>query len=181
MLLQFCIFCPWCDPVMGGSPPGSAGVPPAPSLAQPGPSPPLGSTGNGALPLLRPGPCAMALLRLGRCCSRPQGGCLQHRTEAQRQPKGQHAGGTPALPGVSSRRCGGECLAGDFSESRPAPFGKLPFARKSSPRPSRRGGSSESETSFVSGKRCGLALLGRWLHAAAYCESQGGASLGWLA
>ena len=26
-------------------------------------------------------------------------GCLQHRTEAQRQPKGQGAGGTPALPG----------------------------------------------------------------------------------
>ena len=45
------------------------------------PSPPLGSTGNGAMALLRPG---------------PQGGCLP---EAQRQPKGQHAGGTPALPG----------------------------------------------------------------------------------
>ena len=41
----------------------------------------------------------MALLRPGRCGSRRQGGCLQHRTEAQRQPKGQHAGGTPALPG----------------------------------------------------------------------------------
>ena len=42
---------------------------------------------------------AMALLRLGRCGSRPQGGCLQHRAEAQRRPKGQDAGGTPALPG----------------------------------------------------------------------------------
>ena len=41
----------------------------------------------------------MALLRPGRCCSRRQGGCLQHRTEAQRRPKGQDAGGTPALPG----------------------------------------------------------------------------------
>ena len=41
----------------------------------------------------------MALLRPGRCGSRRQGGCLRHRTEAQRQPKGQHAGGTPALPG----------------------------------------------------------------------------------
>ena len=69
--------------------PGSAGVPPAPSLAQPGPSSPLGSTGNGTMALLRP----------GRCCSRRQGGCLQHRTEAQRRPKGQDAGGTPALPG----------------------------------------------------------------------------------
>ena len=111
--------------------------------------------------------------------------------------------GRPRSQAMPSRRCGGECLAGDFSESRPAPFGKLSFARKSSPRPSRRGGSSESETGFVSGKssprpsrrggssesetgfvsgkRCGLALLGRWLHAAAYCESQGMASLGWLA
>ena len=70
-------------------PPGSAGVPPAPSLAQPRPSPPLGSNGNGAMALLRP----------GRCGSRRKGGCLQHCTEAQRQPKGQHAGGTPALPG----------------------------------------------------------------------------------
>ena len=45
----------------------------------------------------------------------------------ERQPKGQHAGGTPALPGVSSRWCGGGYPGGDFSESRPAPFGKLPF------------------------------------------------------
>ena len=43
---------------------------------------------------------AMAFLRPGRCCSRRQGGCLQHRTEAQRRPKGQDAGGTPALPGL---------------------------------------------------------------------------------
>ena len=41
----------------------------------------------------------MALLRPGRCCSRPQGGCLKHRTGAQRRPKGEDAGGTPALPG----------------------------------------------------------------------------------
>ena len=70
-------------------PPGSAGVPPAQGLARPWPSPPLGSTGNGAMALLRP----------GRCGSRRKGGCLQHCTEAQRQPMGQHAGGTPALPG----------------------------------------------------------------------------------
>ena len=83
----------WCDPVMGGSPPGSAGVPPAQILSQLRPSPPPESTGSGALPLLRPGPCG----------SRRQGGRLQHRRETERQPKGQHAGGTPALPGVSSR------------------------------------------------------------------------------
>ena len=45
----------------------------------------------------------MALLRPGRWGSRPQGGCLQHRTEAQRRPKGQDAGGTPALPGDPGR------------------------------------------------------------------------------
>ena len=83
----------WCDPVMGGSPPGSAGVPPAQSLPQPRRSPPPESTGSGALPLLRPGPCG----------SRRQGGRLQHRRETERQPKGQHAGGTPALPGGASR------------------------------------------------------------------------------
>ncbi len=53
------------------------------------PSPPPESTGSGALPLLRPGPC-------GSC---RQGGRLQPRRETERQPKGQHAGGTPALPG----------------------------------------------------------------------------------
>ena len=71
----------------------SAGVPPAQILPQLRPSPPPESTGSGALPLLRPGPCG----------SRRQGGRLQHRRETERQPKGQHAGGTPALPGVSSR------------------------------------------------------------------------------
>ena len=76
-------------PVMGGSPPGSAGVPPAQILPQLRPSPPPESTGSGALPLLRPGPCG----------SRRQGGRLQHRRETERQPKGQHAGGTPALRG----------------------------------------------------------------------------------
>ena len=83
------IFYPWCDEVMGGSPPGSAGVPPAQILPQLHPSPPPESTGSGTLPLLRPGPCG----------SRRQGGRLQHRRETERQPKGQHAGGTPALPG----------------------------------------------------------------------------------
>ena len=83
----------WRDPVMGGSPPGSAGVPPAQILPQLRPSPPPETTGSGALPLLRPGPCG----------SRRQGGRLQHRRETERQPKGQHAGGTPALPGGASR------------------------------------------------------------------------------
>ena len=120
---------------MGGSPPGSAGVPPAQILSQLRPSPPPESTGSGALPLLRPGPCG----------SRRQGGRLQHRRETERQPKGEHAGGTPALPGVSSRWRGGGYPAGDFSESRPVPFGKLPFACEPGARPPRLGRSIEKD------------------------------------
>ena len=43
--------------------------------------------------------------------------------------------GRPRSQAMPSRRCGGECPAGDFSESRRAPFGKLPFAREPGPRP----------------------------------------------
>ena len=71
----------WCDPVMGGSPPGSAGVPPAQILPQLRPSPPSESTGP----------------------------------------------------------------AGDFSESRPVPFGKLPFACEPGARPPRLGRSIEKD------------------------------------
>ena len=60
--------------------------------------PPLGSTGNGAMALLRPGRC-------GYC---RRSGCLQSRAEAQRPPKGQHAGGTPALPGAITPPLEGE-------------------------------------------------------------------------
>ena len=55
----------------------------------------------------------MALLRPGRCCSRRQDGCLQHRTGAQRRPKGR-AGRTPALPGDKEQDAGGTpALPGD--------------------------------------------------------------------
>ena len=94
----------------------------------------------------------MALLRPGRCRSRRQGGCLQHRRETQRRPKGQHAGGTPALPGDA-------LPAGDFSESRPAPLGKLPFARRPRPCPEPRG-SFESETTDHGGLSGGRTLWG---------------------
>ena len=43
--------------------------------------------------------------------------------------------GRPRSQAMPSRRCRGGCLAGDFSESRRAPFGKLPFAREPHPRP----------------------------------------------
>ena len=46
----------------------------------------------------------------------PRRGWRQHRTEALRRPKAQHAGGTPALPGVAFPEAGRGCLAGNFSE-----------------------------------------------------------------
>ena len=45
--------------------------------------------------------------------------------------------GRPRSQGMPSRRCGGGCLAGDFSECRRAPFGKLPFAPPADPPPCR--------------------------------------------
>ena len=83
---------PLLRPRHGMKPPGSAGVPPAQVLAQPRPSAPPGSTGNGARTLLRPSPCR----------SRRQGGRAPHRRETERHATGQHAGGTPALPGGAS-------------------------------------------------------------------------------
>ena len=53
--------------------------------------------------------------------------------------------GRPRSQAMPSRRCRGGYPAGDFSECRPAPFGKLPFAREPCPRPPRRGGSFESD------------------------------------
>ncbi len=53
--------------------------------------------------------------------------------------------GRPRSRGVSSRWRGGGYPAGDFSESRPVPFGKLPFACEPGPRPPRRGRSIEKD------------------------------------
>ena len=103
------ILCPWGDDVMVMTASWERGRPARtkPGTASQPASPPLGSTGTGATALLRP----------GRCCSRRQGGCLQHRTEAQRQPKGQYAGGTPALPGDKEQNAGGTpALPGDKAQ-----------------------------------------------------------------
>ena len=54
----------------------------------------------GHLPHLdQPGPAPRLSFGLADAVPAHRGGCLQHRTEAQRRPKGQDAGGTPALPG----------------------------------------------------------------------------------
>ena len=59
-----------------------------------------------------------------------QCGRVPQRRETERQPKGQHAGGTPALPGgvVPMVQWGGYPV-GQFSESRPAPFWEAPITR----------------------------------------------------
>ena len=121
----------------------------------------------------------MALLRPGRCGSRRQGGCLQHRTEAQRRPKGQHAGGTPALPGNHSplegesqklsRQAKADAVGGVWratsqkADLRPLGNSRLPASRA----PALAGGSFESETGFVSDKWSvpgAGKLLKTWLH-----------------
>ena len=79
----------------GRKPTRERGRPARTTLAKPRPSPRPGSTGKDARALLGPGPCR----------SRRQGGGVRHRRETERQPKGEGAGGTPALPGgpLSSR------------------------------------------------------------------------------
>ena len=119
-------------------PPGSAGVPPAQFLAQPRPYPPPRSTGKDAMPLPRPGH-AVSAGRVTGC--RIAGKLSGNRRERMRA-------GRPRSRGVSSRWCGGGCLAGDFSESRTASVGKLPFAPEPGPRPPRLGRSIEKDHPF---------------------------------
>ncbi len=140
MLLQFCalgVTMSWDEGFLGAraSRPHQAwhSLGHLPHLHQPGTAPWLSFGLADAVPADRVAACGIALKLSGGQRDRMRAG----------RPRSQ------ALP---SRRCGGECLAGDFSESRRAPFGKLPFARESSPRPPRRGGSYESETGFVSDK-----------------------------
>ena len=64
------------------------GRPARTTLAQPHPTPPPGSTGNGARTLLRPSPCL---------CRR-QGDRAPHHGETERPPNPENAGETPALP-----------------------------------------------------------------------------------
>ena len=73
----------------GMQPTRERGRPARTTPARPRPTPPPGSTGNGAGAPLRPGPCG----------SRRQGGRVPHRGETERHATVVHAGGTPALPG----------------------------------------------------------------------------------
>ena len=87
-----------------------------PDLNQPGMAPWLSFGLAAAVPAHRVAACSIALMLSGGQRNRMRAG----------RPRSQ------VMP---SRRCGGGCLAGDFSESRPAPFGKLPFAREPCPCP----------------------------------------------
>ena len=122
---------------MGGSPPGSAGVPPAQHWQS------LAHLLDPDRPAKTPGLC----FARGPCGSRRQGGRVRHRRETERQLKAEDAGGTPALPGGSSRWCGGAYPGGDSLKADRRP-GKLPFVRGPGPATLPRGGSSEGETTF---------------------------------
>ena len=87
-----------------------------PHLDQPGTAPWLSFGLADAVPADRVAACSIALMLSGNQGDRMRAG----------RPRSQ------VMP---SRRCRGGCLAGDFSESRRAPFGKLPFAREPCPCP----------------------------------------------
>ena len=117
MLLQFCalgVTMSWDDGFLGAraSRPHQAwhSLGHLPHLDQPGPAR-LSFGLADAVPADRVAACSIALKLSGGQRDRMRAG----------RPRSQ------AMP---SRRCGGGCLAGDFSESRRVPFGKLPFARK---------------------------------------------------
>ena len=100
----------WCDPV-----PSEEAHPGARA------SRPHKSSRSFSHLLHRNQPAAAPCLCFGRAHAVPAGravGCnIAGKTE--RQPKGQHAGGTPALPGGVVPMVRGGYPAGDFSESRP--------------------------------------------------------------
>ena len=99
-----------------------------PHLDQPGTAPWLSFGLAAAVPAHRVAACSIALKLSGgqrnsMRAGRPRSRVIRNRMRA----------GRPRSQAMPSRRCGGGCLAGDFSESRPAPFGKLPFAREPGP------------------------------------------------
>ena len=121
MLLQFCalgVTMSWDDGFLGAraSRPHKAwhSLGHLPHLDQPGMAPWLSFGLADPVPAHRVAACSIALKLSGGQRDRMRAG----------RPRSQ------AMP---SRRCGGGCPAGGFSERRPAPFGKLPFAREPCP------------------------------------------------
>ena len=101
-----------------------------PHLDQPGTAPWLSFGLADAVPADRVAACSIALKLSGGQRNRMRAG--RPRSQVIRD---SMRAGRPRSQAMPSRRCGGGCLAGDFSESRRAPFGKLPFAREPGPRP----------------------------------------------
>ena len=132
MRLQFCalgVTMSWDEGFLGAraSRPHQAwhGLGRLPHLDQPGTEPWLSFGLADAVPADRVAACSIALKLSG----------------GQRD---SMRAGRPRSQEMPSRRCRGGCLAGDFSESRRAPCGKLPFVRE--PCPALPCGSFESET-----------------------------------
>ncbi len=101
-----------------------------PHLDQPGTAPWLSFGLADAVPANRVAACSIALKLSGgqrnsMRAGRPRSRVIRNRMRA----------GRPRSQVIPSRWCGGGCLAGDFSENRHAPFGKLPFASELGPRP----------------------------------------------
>ena len=122
----FCDFVLWVSRGHGMKPPGSAGVPPAQIFPQPRPSPPPGSTGNGARALLRP----------GRCGCRRQGGRLA--SQGDRAVKGRGCGRDARAPGGCrpDGAVGGIRQASSLKADRPPlENSRLPAGRAPSPYP----------------------------------------------
>ena len=101
--------------------------------------------------LLHPdGPAAAPWLCFGRAHAVPVGradGCGIAGKLSGSQRETMRAG-RPRSRVVSSRWCGGGYPAGDFSESRPAPFGETPVRLRPGPRPPRLGRSIEKDHPF---------------------------------
>ena len=129
ILLRFCalgVTMSWDDGFLGAraSRPHQAwhSLAHLPHLDQPGTAPWLSFGLADAVPADRVAACSIALKLSGG-----------HRDRMR--------AGRPRSQAMPPQWFGRGCLAVDFSESRPTPFGKLPFARESSPHPARRGGS----------------------------------------
>ena len=147
MLLQFCalgVTMSWDDSFPGAraSRPHQAwhSLGHLPHLDQPGTGPWLSFGLAAAVPADRVAACSIALKLSGGQRDRMRAG--RPRSQGNHSPlEGESQ--KPSRQAMADAVGG---LAGDFSESRRAPFGKLPFAREPGPRPPRRGGSFESET-----------------------------------
>ena len=125
-----------CGDVTGGRPTRERGRPARTTLAQPHPSLPPGSTGNGATIPLRPSPRG----------SRRQGGRAPHHGETERPPNAEDAGETPALPVgrlLPSFLLRQEALPLSMRQSRPAwwPFVDSSFFSDKAARPGMASGS----------------------------------------